>query len=48
MNKNLIVLCMLVSLLILSGIASAQAQNADACINCHKARGVLDGVTKDW
>ena len=47
MNKKIVVLCiLLVSLLIISGVASAQ--EGDACVNCHKASGVLDGVIKDW
>ena len=46
MNKNIILLCIVVSLLNISGVASAQ--EGDACVNCHKASGVLDGVIKDW
>lgn len=46
MNKNLIILCIMVSLLNIAGVASAQ--EGDACVNCHKATGVLDGVIKDW
>jgi hypothetical protein len=47
MKWNKIVLCiLLVSLLNISGTASAQ--EADACVNCHKASGVLDGAIKDW
>jgi len=33
---------------LLSVSAFAQAVKTDACINCHKASGVLGGIIKDW